>query len=251
MTKRLSGKAKAALVAVLAGLAALIIWQGWSKPIPRVDAAHYDAFWLWSGVKPQPVLETAKTIYILDSEVNDGPPVRLIDQRAGLPRLPEQEVWMVVRVQTLNWPTGLDDHLIDRLAAWKANGNDKLAGMQIDFDAGTKGLSGYAAFLKKLRAKMPPEMKLSVTGLLDWSANGDPEGLNALGGVVDEVVLQTYQARDTIAGYEAYLAKLDRLNMPFKIGLVQHGVWREPPDLRRHPQFKGYVVFLLNESERD
>lgn len=237
------------LALVLACVAALVIWQGWSKPIPRVDAAQYDSFWLWSGVAPQPVLETAKTIYILDSEVTDGPPVTLVDQRAAIPKLQNQTVWMVVRVETLDWPPGLDDHLIDRLAAWKANGNNQLAGLQIDFDAATKGLSGYAAFLKKLRAKMPPEMKLSVTGLLDWSANGDPEGLNALGNVVDEVVLQTYQARDTIPGYEAYLAKLDRLHMPFKIGLAQNGVWREPPALKRHPQFQGYVVFLLNRED--
>ena len=246
MQKAVSGKTKGALALIVAGLAALIIWQGWSKPIPRVDAPHYNAYWLWAGVKPQAVLETAKTIYILDSEVNDGPPVTLVNQRAGIPRLPNQTIWMVVRVQSLDWPQGLDDHLIARLATWKANGNNQLAGLQIDFDAGTKGLKGYAAFLQKLRAKMPPDMKLSVTGLLDWSANGDPEGLNALGGVVDEVVLQTYQGRHTIPGYEAYLAKLDRLNMPFKIGLVQNGVWREPPTLKRHPQFKGYVVFLLN-----
>jgi len=82
---------------------------------------------------------------------------------------------------------------------------------------------------------------------LDWSAHGDPAGLDALGGVVDEVVLQIYQGRHVIPGYENYLAGLDRLRLPFRIGLLQGGEWSPPPGLARHPWFRGYVVFLLND----
>lgn len=243
----MTAKIKIALLGLAALAVALFVWQGPFRAITYVDAADYDAYWLWAGVKPQPVLEQAKAIYILDSEIKAAAPANLVGLRPAIPRLPDQKVWMVVRVETLNWPEGLDDHIIERMAGWKAADNN-LVGLQIDFDAGTKGLAGYASFLKKLRAKLPPELKLSITGLLDWSANGDPIELNALGRVVDEVVLQTYQGKRTIAGYQTYLAKLDRLKMPFRIGLVQGGEWREPESLPRHPQFKGYVVFLVNSD---
>ncbi len=36
-----------------------------SPAFGAVDARDYDAFWLWSGVTPQPVLKQAKTLYIL------------------------------------------------------------------------------------------------------------------------------------------------------------------------------------------
>lgn len=64
-------------------------------------------------------------------------------------------------------------------------------------------------------------------------------------GVVDEVVIQTYQGRRTIPGYESYLASLARLPIPYRIGLVQGGEWRAPAGLNADPEFRGYVVFLL------
>jgi len=107
-------------------------------------------------------------------------------------------------------------------------------------------LAGYADFLKMFREQLPDDAQVSVTGLLDWSSQGDSVALNALAGVVDEVVLQSYQGRNTVPGYEDYLIGLQRLDMPYKIGLVQNGEWRAPDTLERDPDFKGYVVFLLN-----
>jgi hypothetical protein len=98
-----------------------------------------------------------------------------------------------------------------------------VVGIQIDFDARTLHLDEYADFLADLRMRLPAGCRLSVTGLLDWSSQGDPAALDALDGVVDEVVLQTYQGRHTIPGYGAYMAGLGRLKLPFKIGLVQDG----------------------------
>ncbi len=34
--------------------------------------------------------------------------------------------------------------------------------------------------------------------------------------------------------------------IPFKVGLIQNGRWREPAGLRAEPNFRGYVVFLVN-----
>src|SRR5580698_9110896 len=96
------------------------------------------------------------------------------------------------------------------------------------------------------RRCLPADCKLGITGLLDWSSNGDPRGLDALAGVVDEVVLQIYQGRHVIPGYESYLAKLDRLKIPFRIGLLEGGEWHQPSGLTSNPYFRGFVVFLEN-----
>jgi hypothetical protein len=133
------------------------------------------------------------------------------------------------------------------LARWRRS-SSRVVGVQIDFDAATKGLEGYADFLKGLRADLPPDTKLGITGLMDWSSRADPGGLKAIAPVVDEIIIQTYQGRETIAGYAGYLTKLDRLDVPYKLGLVQGGQWRAPSALKGDPNFKGYVIFLLNRE---
>lgn len=216
-----------------------------APPTERVDAADYDAFWLWAGVTPQPVLSQAKTVYIFAGEVRARDPSHVVDMRAGVPRVRHADVWLVYRVETLGWGPEVLPRIAGDVAAWRAAGN-RVAGVQVDFDAATRGLENYAAFLREVRRGLPDGAKLSVTGLLDWSARGDPEALAALGGAVDEIVIQTYQGRETVPGYDAYLSRLDRMRTPFKVGLVQGGEWREPEGLRANPMFRGYVVFLVN-----
>ncbi len=230
----------------LLALCALLFLSGCDRAEQgRVDARNYDAFWLWAGVEPQPVLDSAKTIYILAAEIKGGPEGRYVDLRPAVPRVKHAQVWIVYRIETLTWDAYVLPRILRDLESWKGKGN-RIAGIQIDFDAATRGLPGYADFLKQLRTELPPGTGLSVTGLLDWSSGGDSPALNALAGTVDEVVLQTYQGRQTIPGYQAYLRQLERVKLPFKIGFVQHGEWKAPPSLARNPNFKGYVVFLLN-----
>jgi Protein of unknown function (DUF3142) len=212
--------------------------------VETVYAGRYDAFWLWAGVKPQPVLEHARRLYLLQSEVEAGDPVRLMAQRPAIPRVHGPELWMVVRVGTLRWPPHVYRQVLAELERWRSAGN-RVAGLQIDFDARTRHLQDYALFLDDLKHRLAG-CRLGVTGLLDWSSNGDPEGLAALAGVVDEVVLQIYQGRRVIPGYAVYLARLDRLKIPFRIGLLQGGEWRMPPQLSSNPWFRGFVVFLRN-----
>lgn len=207
-----------------------------------VEADQHDAFWLWAGVKPQPALEKAREIYLLAGEVTGQ---NIVSQRSAMPHIRRPSVWIVYRAQNLIWDERVMGEVMAHLEAWQSAGNE-MAGLQIDFDAGTRQLDRYAIFLKSVRENLPRQFKLSITGLLDWSANGDPEGLADLGGVVDEVVLQIYQGRHVISGYETYLEKLATLHMPFKIGLLQGGDWQAPPGLVTNPFFKGYVVFLLN-----
>jgi hypothetical protein len=221
-------------------LAALPAGSSVPQPVP-------DAYWLWAGVRPQPLLDRAARIYLLQGQVVADPPVRLVAQRPALPRIRHAELWMVVRVETLAWPPRVYDQILAQLARWEAAGN-RLAGLQIDFDARTRHLEDYARFLRDLRARVPQRYRLGTTGLLDWSANGDPAGLDALAGTVDEVVLQIYQGRRVIPGYAGYLRRLDRLHMPFRIGLLQGGEWQAPAGLAANPWFRGYVVFLQNPA---
>lgn len=206
---------------------------------------HYDAYWLWSGVRPQPVLERAKRIYLLQGQVEARLPVRLVAQRPATPRIRGPEVWMVIRAETLDWPPEVDGQILAAIGRWRAAGNN-LAGVQIDFDAATRHLDRYAAFLTTLRKRLPAGLKLGVTGLLDWSSNADPAGLDALAGTVDEIVIQTYQGRHVIPGYAAYLTRLESLRMPFRIGLLQGAAWQPPAGLETNPNFRGYVLFLRN-----
>ena len=42
----------------------LLLWSATARA-GVVDAADYDAFWLWGGVQAQPVLRQARTLYVL------------------------------------------------------------------------------------------------------------------------------------------------------------------------------------------
>lgn len=210
---------------------------------PAVQAAGYDAIYVWPGVRPAPG-NAAKTVYLLDGEVRREGLVRLERLRMGVPKLPGRTVWLVVRAERLDWDEATYAAILADLARWEDAGN-AVAGLQVDFDAATRGIEGYARFLQGLRERLPRRWKLSITGLMDWSAHGDPQALAGLAETIDEVVVQTYQARTTIPGYEQYFARMERFPIPFRVALVEGGAWQAPPMLAHHPMFRGYVVFLL------
>lgn len=215
-----------------------------------VDARQYQAFWLWSGVRPQAVLGQATTLYLLQGEIRPaarGQPGQLVARGVQPVRLPQPVIWLSYRVATLDWSPAVIGQLQQQLMQWRGMGS-RVRGIQIDFDAATPKLAGYATFLRQLRSQLPVDCALGITGLLDWSAHGDVAVLNGLQDVVDEVVVQTYRGRFTEANYAAYLPALAKLTLPFRLGLVQYGVW--DPDwqrwLMRSPAYRGSVVFLLN-----
>lgn len=229
-------------------LAALVL-SGCERPAaPRVDPAAYDQFFLWAGVPAPPAVAKASELYILGGEIRRGGPARLIDMRAGVPHVRRARVWLTLRSERLDWDTPVWKAVRAMLARWRAAGN-RLEGLQIDFDAATPGLHRYRAFLEGVRRELPPGTRLSITGLLDWSANGAPAELAKLAGLVDEVVIQTYQGRTTIPGYGAWFAHIDTLPLRHKIALVEGGEWTPPAALARDKRFAGYVVFLLKPAK--
>ncbi|WP_369814402.1 DUF3142 domain-containing protein [Erwinia sp. Leaf53] len=257
----MGGKIKILLVSGLwlAFCAASVLTTAAGAPIPRpttatvsvngaerVNAAGHPAFWLWSGVKTTPALRNARTVYLHQGEVVSGAGgVRF--QPLGLPvsRLTFPQIWLTVRFDTLDVPPAMMARLVRLLQRWQAAGN-QVAGLQVDFDAATHRLEDYAAFLQRLRAQLPAQFALGVTGLLDWAQTGRVATLNRL--PVDELVVQSYQGRSTVSNYAAYLPALAQLRIPFRLGLVQHGKWREQDEqrLRASPWYRGTVVFMLN-----
>lgn len=218
-------------------------------PDAPVAAAQHDRFWLWPGVTPARRIDHAKALYVLHGEVRAGERPRITQLRAPM-RLPRStEFWLVLRVETLAWDPAVYHQLALAIARWEKAGN-RLHGIQIDFDAETRQLERYARFLSDVRRRLPARYALSITGLLDWSAQGDPAALAALAGVVDDIVLQSYQGRRTIPGYARWLRRLSSLPIPFYIGVVEGGEWTEPEHLRQYPHFRGYVVFLLDPLGR-
>lgn len=241
-------RSRATLPACCAALALCAAMTAGAFRTSTVDATDYDAFWLWSGVAPQAVMARARTVYVLHGQIGAPPgrdrPVGVMAQ-GSVPRLRHGDVWVVYRAHTLRWPPAVYATVLQQLARWRRAGNP-VVGVQIDFDAGASYLEEYVGFLRGFRRRLPEEYRLGITGLLDWSANADPDVISGLAGVVDEVVVQTYQGRRTITDYEAYLPRVGRLTIPFKVGLIQRGEWREPSYLSASPWFRGYVVFLQN-----
>ena len=65
---------------------------------------------------------------------------------------------------------------------------------------------------------------------------------------IDELVIQSYQGSTTIPNYQSYLKKVSKLQLPYKIGIVQRGEWNPELNFSADPNFKGYVVFLLRSA---
>lgn len=231
-------------------LAFLLVAPGAGAVEKLVSAADYDAFWLWAGVKARPELDKAKTVYLLQGEI--GPDrfgsVRLRAQGGTEPGPHRPELWLVYRVRSLDWTPQILAAVTRRLSIWRGQPG-RVAGVQVDFDASTRGLKNYAAFLAELRKALPENCALGVTGLMDWASQAAPEDMDALAGTVDELIFQTYRGRETVGDIDAYMARLGRLHVPFRLGLAEGAAWTAPAALARNPHFLGYVVFLRNAPE--
>lgn len=213
-----------------------------------VRARDYDAYWLWAGVRARPELEMAKTLYLLQGEIAPDRfgSIRLRAQGGTEPGPHAPNLWLAYRVQSLDWTPEIFAAVNRRLARWRDA--TRVVGVQIDFDARTHGLKDYAAFLSKVREALPEDCALSVTGLMDWASQARIEDIDALSGTVDELIFQTYRGRETVKDIDAYLARLGRLKVPFRLGLAEGAAWSPPEALARNPHFLGYVVFLRNDA---
>lgn len=219
----------------------------------HVDAADYSSFWIWGNISSSAYLQKASELYILQGEMNWNSALKrseFIHQGIQVLNKPQQKIWLVIRSHHLNWSDENIRHVLQRLARWEKNGN-QIQGLQIDFDAKTQNIHLYAVFLEKIRKQLPKKYRLSITGLMDWTNVQDQQTLKLLAQNIDEIAIQTYQGNHTIKNYTLYLNKVSKLKLPYKIGLVQNGLWQAPAHLAQDPYFKGYVVFLLRSEKHN
>lgn len=214
-----------------------------------INANNYESFWIWGNIKSASYLSQAKELYILQGNIHfDRSTKQSILTAQGIApiRMPHQKIWLVYRNHHLNWKNNELISILQRVKRWE-NIDNRIEGIQIDFDAKTQNLHDYAVFLTQLRSQLPRKYKLSITGLMDWSNLQNTKTLQLLRQSIDEIAIQTYQGSTTIPNYPKYLNKIAKLNLPFKIGLVQYGQWDRSVDFTNNPHFKGYIVFLLRE----
>lgn len=230
-------------------LLALISGQANSQTNGRVQAEDYRQFWLWSGVRPPPLLDSAARVYVFQGEFYQQQGQRGFRPLGPAPAQfpPPPQIWLTLRTDTLSWSVTDTDSLLQLIGQWQFRGTP-IQGVQIDLDARTYALLAYADFLRQLRGELPAEYALGITGLMDWASTGSVQVLNDLLGVVDEIVVQTYQGRHTVPNYADYLPALQRLRLPFSVGLIQHGVWdtQWQQRLSANPAYLGEVVFLVD-----
>jgi hypothetical protein len=105
----------------------------------------------------------------------------------------------------------------------------RLGGLQLDIDCPTRSLGAYGDFLRRLRAELAPEDRLSVTALLDWFLPGTR--VRDVVANVDEYVPQFYDARpggpNSEIGErldpERWAPVFNRFDCPYRIGLSTFG----------------------------
>jgi hypothetical protein len=62
------------------------------------------------------------------------------------------------------------------------------------------------------------------------------------------MIFQTYRGRETVKDIDAYLARLGRLHVAFRLGIAEGAQWSAPGSLAHNSHFLGYVVFLRNDA---
>jgi hypothetical protein len=123
-----------------------------------------------------------------------------------------------------------DEEVINKitqvLANWQAKGTH-IAGVEIDHDSASSKLPAYHYFLKKLKALLPAELKLSITALPAWLNSAD---FTALFSSIDELVLQIHSVSDPRLGlFDAeqgwqWVQQLSKISaVPYLIALPAYG----------------------------
>jgi hypothetical protein len=167
------------LVIVLTGNLLSIAWRQWS---PRLSVDTLPGMpkvflWVWERAEDLEFLDgrDAGIAVLAESLTLRGSRVQLHPRMQPVRLPPVVRTIAVVRIESDSEPMPAPwDSLLDEVARQVlAVCRPPAAGVQIDFDATASQRAFYRALLEKLREKLPPGMKLSITALASWCAYDD------------------------------------------------------------------------------
>lgn len=213
-------------------LAIATILAACSKKVQPLDHDAYVWQRRWQAPLTDALLKSAdlvRTWRILAAEVDSRGRLHRIPvdlsavSRSGRPTIP------VIRIEgrlALLGRTALIAEIASLQADWSSFPVGT-AGLEIDYDCGTRQLSEYAHFLTALRPALSPRLPLSVTLLPDWL--GSPQFTEIME-AADETILQVHAVHNPTgalfdpASARAWITALNRIApKPFKVALPNYG----------------------------
>lgn len=133
-------------------------------------------------------------------------------------------VILVVRVQGAALPANAVAPMLALIHDWQSA--LPVAGIEVDFDSGTRRLGDYSDFLRVLHAAIGPQLPLAITLLPDWL---DMPEFPRLLASVDQVVLQLHSlpalgtALFDPAQALLWTQRMARYAKPFRLALPNYG----------------------------
>lgn len=157
----------------------------------------------WSASLLTALTESASSIRewrVLAAEVDSkGHLAQISVNREALRRMAKPLI-AVIRIDSHGGTMPLAEIVAIQAAAlvanWKKEGLP-VSGIEIDYDCATNRLANYRDFLQFLRARLSPQMTLSITALPTWMESRDLPRLLAQ---VDEAVLQVHSVMSPTNG---------------------------------------------------
>lgn len=222
-----------------------------SGNLPQPPKSFTNAFWFWAGTPFNDVAldRPLDSVYILVTTLEPQSPYNLHFGDAadhswhfrdsypmgGVPSA--NEYWLVFRLD----PKALSNSAARRDIAAQLTSQINaaremkwnVAGIQFDVDQPTNSLSQYAEFLTFIRKKLPPNLRLSITALLDWFRSGT--AIAQVIDKVDEFVPQFYDVGGNNGEHFAIAKRIDnarwapifnRFTKPYRIGVSTFGRMR-------------------------
>jgi hypothetical protein len=126
--------------------------------------------WAWETPEDLTALNPARAgVAFLSREILLNPSLTVRPRHQPLRVAPGTNLMAVVRIETgpKSLPSQADPTAIAAAIAAAAEAPNVRA-LQVDFDATASQRTLYAAILRQLRPRLPPDMPLSITALVSW-----------------------------------------------------------------------------------
>lgn len=206
-----------------------------------ISFAHADVnadVWIWPGAyRAQSAQVADQSVFVLQR--NFGSHGRVSTRGPSAWPWPVKDLTLVFRFESQPQPKQVAAEFTALKKLWESRGV-RVVGLQLDYDSPTAKLASYRHDLSQLLKLMPPDSKLSVTGLADWLKLRHFDFDREI-----TVYFQLYRGAREHSLEEMNLQELSRARYPFKLGLLPDQTLpaKFEASLQTNSRFKGYAKF--------